>query len=178
MVFWRRADDAFVTESGKPDSVDDFPELLPGGSRAVRAAIARRIAAYTPEWTVGPGAADPGVALVKVFGEQAAPVIDRANRLREKYRREQLSIGGVQGRGAGVARVDLVASLLDTATESVCVPAGTQLVVPGAGGADQVVFETVRAMFATAAQLGLLVVEAGIRAVRVELSGLTSSPGL
>ncbi len=164
MVFWRRWDtDALVGQS----AAEEVPELLPSGSRAVRAAVAGRIAGYTPEWAASTG--DAGVALVKVFGKQAAPIVERTNRLREKYRREQLRIGGVRGRGAGLAEVALSLTLLDTVTGSVEVPVGSQFVAPGTTG-DQVVFESTRTVFATPARVGLHVVESGTRAVPVNIT--------
>jgi predicted phage baseplate assembly protein len=165
--WWRRTPDRRADPDAEP--VQDFPELLAADSRAVRAAVADRIRGFTPDWKVGArGGADPGVALVKVFGEQVAPVAQRANRLREKYGREQLRIAGVTGRGSEVATVMLVVTLLETAPGTVPLPAGTQVVAPGADGAGQVVFETSRDLAATPARLRMLVAEAGTRAVRVD----------
>ncbi|MEU4689794.1 putative baseplate assembly protein [Actinoplanes sp. NPDC023714] len=165
MLWWRDTD-----RPPDPDlePVDEFPALLPAGSRAIRAAIVARISGYTPDWSAGAGggaAADAGVALVKVFGEQAAPVYEQANRLREKFRREHLRIAGVQGRDPGVGRVTLVLTLLEAAPESVPIAAGAQFTAAPAGGAGEpVVFETERELFATPARPAALVVEAGTAA--------------
>jgi len=141
------------------DPVTDFPPLLPDASSDIQSAIRGRRPGYTPDWTPAPSG-DAGEALVGVFGEQAAPVFVQANRLRDKYRRELLRIAGVTGREPGIGRATVLFSLLPTATDSVPVPAGTQLTVPGAGGA-QVIFETERDLFATAAVLAGLIGQIG-----------------
>jgi predicted phage baseplate assembly protein len=174
MRWWRRTPDRRADPDAQP--VQDFPELLAADSRAARAAVVGRIAGFTPDWkvagTTGSGA-DAGVALVKVFGEQVAPVAQQANRLRDKYGREQLRIAGVTGRGSEVATVTLVFTLLETATATVAVPAGTQLLAPAADGDGQVVFETTRDLDATPARLAMLVAEAGTRTGRIGPGELT-----
>jgi predicted phage baseplate assembly protein len=169
MPWWRRTADRRADPDAQP--VQDFPELLAADSRAARAAVVDRIAGFTPDWKVGGqtgSGADPGVALVKAFGEQVAPVAQQANRLQEKYGVEQLRIAGVTGRGSEVATVTLVFTLLETATDTIAVPAGTQLLAAGAEGAGQVVFETTRDLAATPARLRMLVAEAGTRAARID----------
>jgi predicted phage baseplate assembly protein len=169
MIWWRGAAEG----GGDPDAqpVEDFPDLLDDTSRAIRGTVAARIGAFTPDWKVA--AADAGVALVKVFGEQAEPVAQRANRLREKYAREQLRIAGVRGRGPRAGLVQVVVSLLETAPEGVLVPAATQLTATGAGGTGQVVFETVRDLWATPSRLRMLVTQAGTHAARLEPAEVT-----
>jgi predicted phage baseplate assembly protein len=169
MLWWRSA----AERGGDPDAqpVEDFPDLLDDTSRAIRDAVRSRIAGFTPDWKVA--AADAGVALVKVFGEQAEPVAQRANRLREKYAREQLRIAGVRGRGPRAGLVQVGVSLLESAPEGVLVPAATQLTATGAGGTGQVVFETVRDLWATPSRLRMLVTQAGTRAARLDPAEVT-----
>jgi predicted phage baseplate assembly protein len=173
MAWWRRPSEP------EEQPVEDFPELLAADSRAIRRAVAARAAAFTPDWKPAP--ADPGVALVKVFGEQAEPVAERANRLREKYAREQLRIAGVRGRGPRAGLVQVVISLLETAPEGVLVPAGTQLTATGADGTGQVVFETMTDLWATPSRLRMLVAQVGTSAARLEpgeVSARTPVPAL
>jgi predicted phage baseplate assembly protein len=165
--WWRRPEGA-----GDPDAqpVEEFPELVAADSRSARAAVAGRIGAFTPDWSVGSAGADAGVALVKVFGEQVAAVARQAGRLPEKHAREQLRIAGVTGRGPRPGTVMVVVNLVDAAPASVLVPAGTQLLAPasaqltaGAAAAGQVVFETTGDLYATPSRLGMLVLQAGTR---------------
>jgi predicted phage baseplate assembly protein len=160
MPWWRRPD-----RGGDPDAqpVEDFPELLAADSRSVRAAVARRIGAFTPDWSVGSAGADAGVALVKVFGEQVAPVAQQARRLPEKHAREQLRIAGVTGRGPRPGTVMVVITLVEAAPEPVLVPAGTQLTTAAAEGTGQVVFETAADLYATPSRLHMLALQAGTR---------------
>ena len=165
--WWRQPDRA-----GDPDAqpLEEFPELLAADSRSVRAAVAGRIGAFTPDWSPASAGADAGVALDKVFGEQVAPVARQAGRLTEKHAREQLRIAGVTGRGPRPGTVMVVITLVQAAPASVLVPAGTQLLAPasaqltaGAAGGDQVVFETTDDLYATPSRLGMLALQAGTR---------------
>ena len=161
MPWWRRAD-----RRGDPDAqpVEEFPELLAADSRSVRAAVAGRIGAFTPDWKAGSAGADAGVALVKVFGEQVEPVARQVIRLPDKYAREQLRIAGVTGRGPRPGTVMVVITLVEAAPAPVLVPAGTQLTAAAAEGTGQVVFETVADLYATPSRLRMLVLQAGTRA--------------
>ncbi len=158
--WWRRPD-----RRGDPDAqpVEDFPELLAADSRSVRAAVAGRIGAFTPDWLPGSAGADAGVALVKVFGEQVVPVARQVRRLPEKQGREQLRIAGVTGRGPRPGTVMVVITLVEAAPGPVLVPAGTQLTVAAAGGTGQVVFETANELYATPSRLRMLALQAGTR---------------
>jgi predicted phage baseplate assembly protein len=173
MPWWRPPADRRSDVDAQP--VEEFPELVPADSRAARAAVAGRIAAFTPDWSLGSAGADAGVALVKVFAEQVEPVAQRVNRLRERHLREQLRIAGVRGRGPRPGTVMVVVTLLEAAPDTVPVPAGTQLTAAGAGGAGQVVFETVRDLDATPSRLRMLALQAGTRAARLEPAELAPS---
>lgn len=165
MPWWRPPADRRSDPDVQP--VEEFPELVAADSRAARAAVAGRIAAFTGEWQPGSAAADAGVALVKVFGEQIAPVAQRVNQLRDKHAREQLRIAGVRGRGPRPGTVVVIVTLLEAAPYPVQVPKGTQLTAAGAGGAGQVVFETTRELYATPSRLQMLALQAGTRVARL-----------
>src|SRR5690349_20090851 len=173
-VWWRSRD---LRSDPDAEPQESLAEQIPETSRSVRAAIAARIAGYTaPEWNVTAATGvDAGVALVRVFGEQAAPVLARVNMLRDKYTREHLGTAGVTGREPGVRRVTVVLTLQPTAAASVSIPAGSQLTAPGAAGADQVVFETERQIFATAATVAGYVAQAGVRAAGLAPSEVTAA---
>ena len=174
---WWRSRDLPADPDVQPQN--EFAELIPATSRDVRAATAARIAGFTaPEWSPATSAAtgvDAGVALIKAFAEQAAPVLTRANQLTGKYTREHLRVAGVAGREPGVGRVTVVLTLLPTATASVPIAAGTQLTAPGAAGGDQVVFETERQIFATAATVAGYVAQVGDRAARLAPADVTAA---
>lgn len=148
--------------------------MLATDSRRIRGAVAGRIQAFTPDWSVGSARGDAGVALVKVFAEQVTPVARQAARLPEKYMREQLRIAGVTGRGPQPGTVMLVISLVDAAPGSVLVPAATQVTAPAAEGTGQVVFETTDDLHATPSRLGMAAVQAGTRASLLLPSELTA----
>src|SRR5205814_2192711 len=69
------------------------PELVDATRERVRAEIGARVPAYTPDWT-NQDRTDAGVALVRLFGSQAEPVLRRLNRLPEKLLVEHLGIAG------------------------------------------------------------------------------------
>jgi predicted phage baseplate assembly protein len=175
--WWRRTGDDGPDGGGAAARpVDTFPELLPADARAFRAAVQGRIGSFTPDWRPGPG--DAGIALVKVFSQQAAPVAERTNRLRDKYAREELRIAGIRGRGSRPGSVLVVLTLQENAPETVPVPAGTQLTAASADGSGQVVFETARDLWATPSRLAMLVTQAGGSPARVDPTGVTPSAPL
>ena len=166
MTWWRPPADRRSDPDAQP--VEDFPELVAADSRAARAAVAGRIAAFTRDWQPGSAGTDAGVALVKVFGEQIAPVAQKVNQLRDKHAREQLRIAGVRGRGPHPGTVMVIVTLLEAAPDTVSVPMGTQLAAADAGGAGQVIFETTRDLNATPSRLLTLALQSGTRVARLE----------
>src|SRR5205814_9236270 len=71
------------------------PHLLPAARQAVRAQVAARIPAYTPEWTSRrPG--DAGVALVHAYGTVVEAVNVRVNHAPRKLALDHLAIAGVR----------------------------------------------------------------------------------
>jgi predicted phage baseplate assembly protein len=134
------------------------PELVEATRERVRADIRERVPAYTPDWT-NPDRADAGVALVRLFGSQAEPVLARLNRLPEKLLVEHLNIAGVRPLPAVPAGALLQFTATPPTGESVLVPAGFQTGAPPATGqGPQVIFETGRDLYATPATIGAVVV--------------------
>jgi predicted phage baseplate assembly protein len=155
----------------------EFPPLLAPDSRSVRREISGRVRSYTPEWAAMRDD-DPGIALVKVFSEQAAVVRRQLGRLDQKWRLELLRIAGVSSRPATPALVSLELTLADTADRTVFVPAGLRLSVPPAGDGDAVAFETVEDVWATSAVVAALVTQAGSRVARVTPAEVSAASGL
>lgn len=167
-VWWgREAESRGVSKlADGPGPAGIEPELLPATAEAVRAAIRDRIADFTPDWT-DPARDDAGVALVRLFGTQLAPVLGRVNRLPEKALVEHLRIAGVAPLPATATQALLVFTVDPAARASVLVPAGFQAgAAPATGSGDQVVFETERAVTATPAT---------VAATAVEVAGLVSA---
>jgi predicted phage baseplate assembly protein len=177
-VWWERAADG--REPGRivpgPGPSGVQPELVEAAAESVRAEIGARVPSYTPDWS-NPDRSDAGVALVRVFGSQTQPVLQRLNRLPEKLLVEHLNIAGVRPLPASPARALLEFTVTPPTGDSVLVPAGFQTGAPpatvavpagsessplGPGGAGsaggQVVFETQRDLYATKATLGAVVV--------------------
>ncbi|RSM64735.1 putative baseplate assembly protein [Actinoplanes sp. ATCC 53533] len=129
------------------------PELVNAVRAAIRDRVRGRVPAYTPDWS-SPDPADAGGALIELFAVQAAPVLERLNRLPEKLLTEVLRIAG-----AGIAAPHPAAAVLQfTVTPpdgaSVLIPAGFQAgAAPADGSGQQVVFETHRDLWATPATL-------------------------
>ncbi|GGQ08551.1 putative baseplate assembly protein [Streptomyces roseolilacinus] len=161
-VWWERAareEEGRIVPGPGPTGVQ--PELTEATREAVRAGVRGRIAGHTPDWT-DPDRQDAGVALVRLFGTQAEPVLARVNRLPEKVLAEHLVTAGVRRRPAGPAAVLLEFTVNPPDGTSVLVPAGFQSAASGPAG--QVVYETDRDLYATPATLAALVVqERGMR---------------
>ncbi|ANW21690.1 putative baseplate assembly protein [Streptomyces clavuligerus] len=155
-VWWERgarAEGRMVPGPG-PSGVQ--PELVDATREAVRGAVRGRIAGYTPDWTAS-DRQDAGVALVRLFGTQAEPVLSRVNRLPEKILAEHLATAGVRRRPAGPAAALLEFTVNPPDGASVLVPAGFQAAAPGPDG--QVVYETDDDLYATPATVAALAVQ-------------------
>ncbi|WP_138735585.1 putative baseplate assembly protein [Modestobacter excelsi] len=148
--------DAGTVPGAGPSGVQ--PELVDATREAAREAVRARIAGYTPDWT-NPDQRDAGVALLRLFGTQLEPVLQRANRLPEKLLVEELTLAGVSPLPATPAAAVLQFTARPPDGRSVLVPAGFQVAAPPAGGGDQVVFETRTDLWATTATLRTLVIE-------------------
>jgi predicted phage baseplate assembly protein len=168
-----------------PSPVGEQPELLDATAQAVRAALVARITGFTPDWRIldrpDPGdevrRSDFGVALVRLFGTLAEPVLQRANRLPEKAVVEYLRIAGVLSRPATAAQALVQFTVASAAGGSVSVPAGFQIgAAPAGGQGDQVVFETDRAIVATPSTIIAAAVEEGAAITAVNLGGSPFAP--
>ncbi|WP_229907582.1 putative baseplate assembly protein [Amycolatopsis oliviviridis] len=134
------------------------PELVDATREAVRKAVRGRIPGYTPDWT-NPDRQDAGVALVRLFGTQAEPVLIRVNRLPEKILAEHLNTAGVRRRPATAASALLEFTVNPPDGASVLVPAGFQAAATGTDG--DIVYETDRDLYATPATLAAIAVQRG-----------------
>jgi predicted phage baseplate assembly protein len=132
------------------------PELVDASREAVRAAVRDRIPGYTPDWT-NPDRQDAGVALVRLFGTQAEPVLTRVNRLPEKILAEHLNTAGVRRRPATAAAALLEFTVNPPDGASVLIPAGFQAFASGPDG--QIFYETDLDLYATPATLGVIAVQ-------------------
>ncbi|MFE1576810.1 putative baseplate assembly protein [Streptomyces fradiae] len=161
-VWWERAAPEPRGGDGAPaapgPAAGGAPELTDATREAVRAALRARIAGYTPEWT-DPDRRDAGVALVRLFGLQAEPVLARANRLPEKVLAEHLATAGVRRRPAAAAAALLEFTVTPPDGRSVLVPAGFRSAASGPSG--QTLYETDHDLYATPATLAALAVEEG-----------------
>lgn len=152
-VWWERDATAEGRIVPGPGPTGVQPELVDATREAVRSDVRGRIAGYTPDWT-NPDRQDAGVALVRLFGTQAEPVLGRVNRLPEKVLAEQLRTAGVRRRPAGAAEALLEFRVNPPDGASVLIPAGFQ-----AATSSRIVYETDEDLYATPATLGALAVE-------------------
>ncbi|MEV4145772.1 putative baseplate assembly protein [Amycolatopsis sp. NPDC049691] len=157
-VWWARGsgEEARMVPGPGPSGVQ--PELVDATREAVRAAVRDRIPGYTPDWT-NPDRQDAGVALVRLFGTEAEPVLARVNRLPEKILAEHLNTAGARRRPATAAAALLEFTVTPPDGASVLVPAGFQAAASGTDG--DVVFETDQDLYATPATLAVLAVQRG-----------------
>src|SRR5262249_24889212 len=154
------------------------PELVEATRERVRADIGARVPGYTPDWT-NPDRSDSGVALVRLFGHQAEPVLRRLIRLPEKLLVEELGIAGVQALPATPATALLQFTVNPPDGASVLVPAGFQASAqPASGRGDPVVFETGRDLYATPATLGAVAVAESGRLAPVTGAATGQAPPL
>ncbi|HEX6341184.1 putative baseplate assembly protein [Umezawaea sp.] len=158
VVWWDRGSDGRARIVPGPGPSGGQPELVDASREAVRAAVRDRIPGYTPDWT-NPDRQDAGVALVRLFGTQVEPVLDRVNRLPEKVLAEHLRTAGVRRAPATAAVALLEFTVTPPDGSSVLVPAGFQTAANRPTG--RVVFETDQDLVATPATVGALAVQRG-----------------
>ncbi|HYQ66533.1 putative baseplate assembly protein [Actinophytocola sp.] len=154
-VWWAggAGEEAHLVPGPGPSGV--APELVDATREAVRAAVRDRIPGYTPDWT-NPDRQDAGVALVRLFGTQAEPVLTRVNRLPEKILAEHLDTAGVRRRPATAATALLEFTVTPPDGSSVLVPAGFQAAAATPDG--QLIYETDQDLHATPATLAAVAV--------------------
>lgn len=105
---------------------------------------------YTPEWK--PAKGDPGDALMQIFAQMYAGILQRLNRLPDKHFAAYLEMLGIRRLPPNPARAPVSFKLSYDATESVFVPARTPLTADSSN-AEPLIFETETAMWATPAKL-------------------------
>jgi predicted phage baseplate assembly protein len=168
-----------------PSPIGEQPELLDASAQAIRSAAVARITGFTPDWRIldvpdPPDElrrTDSGVALVRLFGTLAEPVLRRANRLPEKAVVEYLRIADVEGRPATAAQALLQFTVAPAAGGSVPVPAGFQVgAAPATNQPDQVIFETDREVVATPSTLTAVAVEQNGAITGVDLGSVPFAP--
>lgn len=149
----------------------DPPQLATPGRAAVRAAVAARIATFTPEWRRHtPG--DAGDALLGLHSELAEPLLERLNRMPEKAFRAYLRTAGIAAVPARPARAMLSFAVADTAPGSALIPPGFQVAAPAADGSGgRVVFETEDTLYAAPGQIAATYVQDGESLFAVPLTG-------
>jgi predicted phage baseplate assembly protein len=122
------------------------PVLLPGGRGALLEALQARIPGFTPEWR-DLSDEDAGVALVRLFGAQLDPIVQRAGRLTEKALVEYLRTAGI---GLAPPRPAYAFVRFEPKPKNdgpVSVPEGFRLTSPRADGGDgEVSWETEEAL--------------------------------
>jgi predicted phage baseplate assembly protein len=153
-----------------PDRLDP-PQLAEPGRAGVRAAVAARIATFTPEWRRHtPG--DAGDALLSLHGELAEPLLERLNRMPEKAFREYLRAAGIAAVPTRPARATLSFTVADAAPASALIAPGFQVSAAAADGSGaRVVFETESALYAAPGKIASTLVQDGSGFFDVPLSG-------
>jgi predicted phage baseplate assembly protein len=101
----------------------------------------RHITRYCPEWT-DHNVSDPGVALIELFAWMTEMILYRVNQVPDRLYVKFLELVGIELFSSAPARTDVLFSLAGPATESVRVPAGTQVGTERGGGEDQIIFMT------------------------------------
>lgn len=118
------------------------PVLLPGGGSAMLEELRTRIRGFTPEWR-DLSEEDAGVALVRLFGTQLDPIVQRAARLPQKALVEYLRAAGIGLAPPRAARAFVQFAPRTRNDAPVLVPEGFRLSSPRAdGGKGEVVWES------------------------------------
>jgi predicted phage baseplate assembly protein len=119
------------------------PQLVDAAARAHLLELIRRAPSFVPTWLRTRG--DAGDALVRLFGAQIQPLLDRVNRLPEKALVEFLRVAGIQQLPGNIAAALLVFKATDGAPQAASVPRGFQVGANAADGSQGlVIFETSR----------------------------------
>lgn len=119
------------------------PPVLDGRDRPELVADARaRAAAYTDRWD--PESDDVGSVLVELFGDMARDVVERLDRVPAKQRVAFYDRLGFAPAAPQPARLPLVFTVAEGATENVAIPAGTQAVATVDATPPERTFEVTR----------------------------------
>ncbi|MCP4898071.1 MAG: putative baseplate assembly protein [bacterium] len=168
--WWTRDDFLAHGSQMVPDSVPGtvLPELVDPVAAPLLRQLRERVESFTPEWThLRPE--DAGVALVKLFGTQLQPLLERLNRLPEKALVEFLRAAGIEALPGTAARALLEFEVSDGATQSVAIPNGFQVGAPPADDSDGiVVFETERTLYAAPGKVSAVFVQEGNGVLQID----------
>jgi len=134
------------------------PQLLAPTRQAIRAQVAARIGAYTPDWT-SRRPDDAGLALVHAYGTVAEAVNVRVNHAPRTLTLDHLAIAGVRALQPRPAQAVLGIQVSLPAPEPIDVPAGTAFLAPG--GELPTVIETLQPCVALPGELKAVAVLAG-----------------
>ena len=135
------------------------PQLVEPAARAHLLELIARAPSFVPEWIRTPG--DAGDALVRLFGSQVQPLIERVNRIPEKTLVEFLRIAGIQQLPGGTAEALLTLEASKGAT-SAFVGRNFQIgAAPADGSQGLVVFETTRDVNVTPGTIAEAAVQQG-----------------
>lgn len=168
--WWTRDD--FLAQPARmiPDDVPGtvVPELVDSVPAPLLRRLRERIESFTPEWThLRPE--DAGVALVKLFGTQIQPLLERLNQMPDKALIEFLRAAGIEALPGTAARALLEFEVSDGATQSVVVPVGFQVGAPPADDSDGiVVFETERTLYAAPGKVSAVFVQEGASVLQID----------
>lgn len=133
------------------------PLLLPGARAAALERLRGRIAGFTPEWR-DLSDEDAGVALVRLFGLQLDPVLERVEKLPDKALRQFLSAAGIRLSSPRPAQTRVRFVPKEKNTLPVAVPEGFRLrSARSDGGAGVVTWETSGPLNVTNASLAEII---------------------
>lgn len=128
------------------------PVFDPRSREDIRAQVKALAASYTPEWRYEQAEDDPGAALAELFVTMFHQTVDRMNAQPEKLYLSFLDQIGYREPDPAPAYGTMRFQAFDTLEEPVPVPAGTQVFTSDEMG-ENIVYETVQGIQATAAQL-------------------------
>lgn len=160
-AWWGREDRGGTREPGLGGRGGGAPVLARTDPDTVAGAIAARIPAYTSDWT-NRRPDDAGVALMGLFAIEAAPVLQRVDRLPEKLLGELVGAAGVRPLPATAAETMLAFTVSPTASRPVAVPEGAQATAaPASGTGNRVTFETRASLDAAPVEVAELRIDDG-----------------
>lgn len=131
--------------------MSDTPVLDPRSKADILAEVRAHARSYTPEWNCDGSPEDPGSALAELFADMFYQTVDRMNSVMGKLHTEFLRLTGFEMPDPVPASGILQFTAHETVEEPVPVPAGTQVFAER--GDDDILYETERAIEATAAHL-------------------------
>ena len=127
--------------------IDDYMPVLDDQTyTSILDEMRSRIPRYTPEWTDF-NDSDPGMTMLQVFSFLAESLGYRMNKVPALLYLKFLQLLGVELTPAQAAQAQITFPVsVTSATPTVVLPQGTQLMAPGPGGAAPVVFEAAQGL--------------------------------